>query len=636
MQFQWIACWAVLCFTTCVADLHASSHRLDSLSALTQTTLKTDPQKAMGMAGETAELARIAGDSTIWALSLKQQGIACFYQGKYGEAMGSYEKALALYAEIGDILGQWACQNNIAIVYQDLGEQDLSLQAHLSALELAKEGQLTAKLAVSLANMSNVLVDLKDYHGAIAGFREALALHEISENPTGIIQCLTGIASVYTEQARFDSALYYRGLAWPLLARHGTVRDVVPFHINLASALGHEGLYDSAAVHLLAAEKDLHRVEPRNQVHFYNVRGWLAQWQGRYREAQKMYALGFELSQTHNLAYQANWLRLDMARNLQLLGRHKAAFDSLMVYAEEQAAMTQLSSEAFMENVTARFAAQQERDSLAQLQTLTILESEASAAKLATSRFKLVLVLVIAGFLVAALLIGLLFVRYRNQQKQLIEKAKRIEIQHRLLRAHMAPHFLYNSMNAIQHFIGQNDTFQAEVYLAKFARLMRTNLNHTRAARIPLGEELEALQNYIELEQFRFEGKFIFKVEVAPEVDLELISVPPLLLQPHVENAILHGLRPLTSEGQLLVKVGETGAQLVIIVEDNGIGRAAAKARKKTNPILHDSLALDIIGERLAGLNQSLGREAYRQEVADLHDASGQATGTRVTHYYPI
>jgi|GEM_PF-6490749 len=617
------------------SEVQGTSPLLDSISNQAQSLLGIEPVEALRLANEAVDLAKLEKDTGKWALGLKQQGVASYYQGHYGLALGYYEESLALYRMLGDTVGQWACHNNIGLVHDDLGDQNQALQYHLKALELAKEGNLTGKLASSLANMGNVRVDLKDYDGAILAFKEALALHQIAENPTGISHCYTGIAGIFTELDAIDSSLYYRLQAWPTLSRYGTPQDIVPYHINLGATYIQLEEFDSAKVHLSAAEKDLAKTGPRMAVHFYNTRGFLAHQKGRYPQAHADYLIAFQLAKEHGLAYQANWLRLHMARNLHQLGRFQSAFDTLYSYAEVQAELTQLSSETYMKNLTDRFQAQQERDSLVQLQAVTALEADANAARVTASRAKLILSLVVGGFLVFFLVAGFIFFRYRTRQKQIANDAKRIDLEHRLLRSHMAPHFLYNSMNAIQHFIGTNDTFQAEIYLAKFARLMRANLNHTRLEKISLAEELEALQDYIELEQFRFEGKFAYEIDLGETVDLEMTLVPPLLLQPHVENAILHGLRPLKENGRLLVKVRETGELLKVVIEDNGIGRIAA-GRNTQGVDGHRSAAMEITTERLAGLNHMLGYRGYRKTVEDLKDHEGRGKGTRITIYYPI
>lgn len=610
--------------------------RLDSLTAQTKSILSSDPQQAYLLAQECERLAQEEQDTLALAYSYKHQGLAYFFQEVYAPVISFHEQAMPLFEAAGDKDGVWACHNNIAIGYNEMGEQNLAMQSHVRALETARAHELRPRIATSLANMGNVMSDLKDYTAALRSFYEALEIHREVGNDFGVTQCLTGIAGVHTSLQQSDSCLYYNRLALPLIKARGPSRELMACYSNMASSFGILSQFDSANVYLGLAGQYLDGVSFRNKIQWHSTKGLILNLEGRFRQADLAYKTGIDLALENDLTVQANWIRLYMARNFQDMGEYQAAFDSLYAFANEDARMTQLSSEAYMANLNSRFQAQHERDSLEQLQALTALEAKANAADLKASRFKYGAGLILAGVLLIGMLAVLLFVRYRNQQKRIQEEAKRLALEHRLLRSSMAPHFLFNSMNAIQQYIGQNDTFQAEVYLAKFARLMRTNLNHTRLERVSLAEELEALENYIQLEQFRFEGKFTYALEQEAEVEVDMITIPPMMIQPHVENAILHGLRPLSGGGKLTIKLVERPDRLTVCIEDNGVGRGAAETTRNQTVPAHRSMAMEITNERLVGLNLDLGREGYRQEIEDLFHPDGKPAGTRITLHYPI
>src|SRR4029078_6793380 len=178
-----------------------------------------------------------------------------------------------------------------------------------------------------------------------------------------------------------------------------------------------------------------------------------------------------------------------------------------------------------------------------------------------------------------AVIIGLLFIRRIQVIRHEAEMKQKIaETEMMALRAQMNPHFIFNCINSIDALIQSNDKYQATVYLNKFAKLIRNILDSSKQNTIALNRDLETLQLYIDLEKFRTENRFNAKINVEKELLEDDYRVPPLIIQPYVENAILHGLRNLPDDrGMLKINVSKEENQLVYIIEDNGIGRSNQK-----------------------------------------------------------
>ena len=143
-------------------------------------------------------------------------------------------------------------------------------------------------------------------------------------------------------------------------------------------------------------------------------------------------------------------------------------------------------------------------------------------------------------------------------------KQKGTELEMQALRAQMNPHFIFNSLNSINWFIQQNNRAQASEYLTKFSKLVRLILQNSKASLIPLESELESLALYLELEAMRFDYHFSYKISVPPDMDISMLKVPPLIIQPYVENAIWHGLMHKEEKGQLEIEVNEEDGQLLL------------------------------------------------------------------------
>ena len=204
------------------------------------------------------------------------------------------------------------------------------------------------------------------------------------------------------------------------------------------------------------------------------------------------------------------------------------------------------------------------------------------------------------------------------------------------LRAQMNPHFIFNCLNSIKLYTLQNDADKASDYLTKFSRLIRLVLENSRSELVPLQSELEALQLYIELEAMRFKQKVQFRITVAPDIDQRFLNIPPLLLQPYVENAIWHGLMHKSEGGTVTVEVGQPQENLLHIeITDDGVGRQRATELKSKSAGKHKSFGMQVTADRIRMINQLYAIQTQAQ-IVDLVDSFGDACGTRVILDIPV
>ncbi|MDB5255860.1 MAG: domain S-box protein [Chitinophagaceae bacterium] len=196
------------------------------------------------------------------------------------------------------------------------------------------------------------------------------------------------------------------------------------------------------------------------------------------------------------------------------------------------------------------------------------------------------------------------------------------------LRSVMNPHFLFNSLNSIQYFVAKNERRLALDYLSLFSTLIRKILNSSVNNTIPLNTEIEILNSYITLEKLRFEGRFDYTITIDPAIETDTIQLPSLLIQPYIENAILHGLMNKAGQGLLKIDISLDDDFLLFIVEDNGIGRKKAATIKESHIIKEKSYGMLLTKQRLEIINK---RASVSVHIEDLEDEQQQAAGTRVT-----
>ncbi|MEO0725524.1 MAG: histidine kinase [Bacteroidota bacterium] len=228
--------------------------------------------------------------------------------------------------------------------------------------------------------------------------------------------------------------------------------------------------------------------------------------------------------------------------------------------------------------------------------------------------------LLISGFILLVLG-GFAIIALQRQQN------RRLRAEMSALRAQINPHFMSNSLNAIEHLVNQGENRAASKYLVKFSRLSRQILNSSADGIISLDKELATLKNFLALEQLRFSDKLTYDIKVHPDIDPIEVAFPAMLLQPYIENAIWHGIKPKEDGGHIQINVSREGKFLRCVVEDNGIGREAAQKRKEQSVLKQKSMGMDITQQRLRSLGRIKGKALM---IEDLKHIDGSPSGTRI------
>ncbi|MBL7884059.1 MAG: histidine kinase [Bacteroidia bacterium] len=246
-------------------------------------------------------------------------------------------------------------------------------------------------------------------------------------------------------------------------------------------------------------------------------------------------------------------------------------------------------------------------------------------------------ILLLSTFSIVLLILSIRFRinNIKNKEKKKTEINKKIaHLESQALRAQMNPHFIFNTLSSIQHYISNNDTDAALKYLSKFAKLMRKIMDNSKQQLISVAEEIDALNLYLELEVMRFDKKFAYNISIDVEIDSNYDRIPSMLIQPYVENAIIHGLLPKDGAGKISIDLKKQGETILCSIEDNGIGREKSKEYKKNRVQQHRSMGMSITQERLDILNSSL-KSNLNAEIIDLYE-DGKPSGTKVRLIIPL
>jgi len=206
-------------------------------------------------------------------------------------------------------------------------------------------------------------------------------------------------------------------------------------------------------------------------------------------------------------------------------------------------------------------------------------------------------------------------------------KNKKIALQS--LRREMNPHFIFNSLNSVNQFIAQNNELEANKYLTSYSNLMRNMMESSNKDFITLANELEQIKKYLDLEHLRFQDKFDYEIVVDEKIEIDAVLVPNMLIQPHLENAIWHGLRYRETKGKLKVTFTEENQLIKVLIEDDGIGLEKSTQLKTKNQKVHESRGLNNVEERISLLN-----DLYHQKIDFAISQGMNGIGTLVTLYF--
>ena len=437
---------------------------------------------------------------TVKSSLLNNIGFAYYRMGQLNEATESWFQVLEMKEQMGLRPSMPHTYNNLGNAYCDLGNMESAKLYFGKALEIAQEFNDSLNIARSYNNFGYVDRLAGDLGSAISAYRSGLEIRTEMNDSVGIATGLNNIGYVHLQEEQYDSVLYY-------MERSAGIWEALGIDRKLGVAYNHIG---SAYLGLGKLEKAKTYLERGKEL------AVKSNWLEGLKDNAKFFSSYYETTGEFEKAMGTYKTYIELRDSIFDLDRQKELIQNELEYG-------------FLQKEKVRDIQQQK---------VLALQKERSKQQW------IVIFAVGAGFLMAILFLILLNRRLVviQKQKRIIEE-QRLTIEMEALRAQMNPHFIFNSLNSIKHFVIRNDTREAVSYLNKFARLVRLTLENSKQTVIPLESELEGLGHYLELESIRFDRRFSYTIE--NQLKGEQPMVPPLVLQPYVENAIWHGVMPL-------------------------------------------------------------------------------------------
>jgi len=544
------------------------------------------------------EIALKITDSSFIASAYGNIGNAYLIKENHDVAIEYYNKALAIFEEQGNLRLQGITYGTFANIYIDLKEYEQALYYNKKARTIFKDLNFIPGYASSTVNIGICYQRLENYEEAITFLEEGMKICQ--ENS------INRLLRVATLQLGNINLNYYKN--------YEKAKSLYKKTEDLAITFGdYEGIGQSNY-----SLGDIAKVQNNNNKAILHYKKALL----NFKKAEKKNAYSNALTELISV--------------LKTNGNNKEAisyYDELIIFNDS--VFNEKSRAKSLELLTEFDVAQKNKE--IEIQNLKL---EQQTLDIEKQRNTKIVLLIFSGLL----LILLYFVWRTNKYKKLNQhhkiKSKRYELEQRLLRSQMNPHFIFNALNSIQSYVSENNTMNSEIYLSRFSRLMRQILEHSQEEFIILNDDFNALESYLNLEQLRFEHSFDYEFNTN-DLEGSKIMIPPMLLQPFIENAILHGLEPKKAKGLINVEVkmkkaiqpNETYGILICNIVDNGIGRIAAAKKEMSPNREHVSLALKLIKERLANYTE-ITNDIYEITIEDLYEGN-TASGTKINIEMP-
>ncbi|MCH2045944.1 MAG: tetratricopeptide repeat protein [Saprospiraceae bacterium] len=567
-------------------------------------------QAALKSASQAAQLAAQQNDTLALAHSYINLGNAYIQKGYMDRAIDYLTKALRIVETQERALDIAICYHAMGLAHFYLKQYDIALEYYNRAIETFKQKNDPIRLGESYVNKGRIFLYNNDTEIAMQLFNKAKILHKKHDFQAGIGDVNRALGAMELRQDNYEQAKNY----------YEQASDIF---YNLGNRLQHgrslQGLGETA----LAAEN--------------------------YTEAKLHFKKALMISKLARARVLTRDIYSDLYRMYSAQKEYKDALNQYRKYItvrdtilnQERAERIAEVTKQYKNEKLAREKSELDRQNKEQAYVLDLQdkELELSDQKLELSQLRnnrMLTISIVIGFvfILVIIIISLFF-----RQKQLQSKVRENELEQRALRSQMNPHFMFNSLNSIQSLIAMNDNASASIYLAKFSKLMRSILQNSRKSFLSIQEESRFLSTYVDLEKRRFKGSFTFNIDVDEVADTNFTMIPTFVIQPFVENAIVHGLLKSPREGKLNIVFTEPEQwenYILCVIEDNGIGREQAKLNNKNRTKTHESLGVKITEQRLNYLSGKSLPSKPLIDFVDLKDKEGKALGTRVELLLPM
>jgi tetratricopeptide (TPR) repeat protein len=571
------------------------------------------------------------------------------HQGDYSNALKYYFKGLDIEREYRYKALEANTLGNLGVVYDEQGDFPKALEYYFKAEKMYEELGSKNDIAVNLGNIGIVYYQQDDYAQALEYYFKALKIAEELGDKKGIAGHLSNIGDVYRDQIDYSNAVKYYFKALDVEEEYGfkefkanTLGNLGVLFMNQSDSDKSNkdnitGSYLKALGYFHKALEVSEEIGDKNQIatNLGNI-GILYNKQNKLSEAEKYLNDALKLAQEIEV-----WdLMRDLNENLSNLyskeSNFKKAFKHFKNYIAARDSIGSEEKAKRQTRIEMNYEYSKQQDSLK-----TIQDKKDTFAKASIEKQKLIGKFIAGGsgiILLSSFFSFFFYKRKRDAEQKQKETSLSLQVSEtemKALRSQMNPHFIFNALQSIQTFLMSHKSEEANIYLLKFSKLMRLVLENSQHSEVSLKDDMQALELYMQLESIRLPHPFTYEFHIDESIDLENDTIPPLILQPFVENAIWHGLQYKEQSGHINIYIRKRDNALYATVEDNGVGRNMSKQVQPPMLIKKESLGMKLTEERLKILNE-LKKIKAEFKITDLFTKDNQPAGTKVELSLPL
>lgn len=509
---------------------------------------------------------------------------------------------------------------NIATVFQWFGMFRSAIRSYQVAINGNRKNGNTRGLGMALANLGELYNESEDPIKAIAYSKEALDF--LADVHMPFMATAANLAGYYTGEGKFDSALYYLERSDKVAREINDSAQLITNRTLLANIYVGQKKFDAARVILGKNIVGLHPGDDwLNLTQTYLGLAHLDTNLHAYRPARESLLKALAMARRNQHSGLIILALSDLSIVSSKLKDYKGAYEYQQELLLRKDSLASEKTKISLADMEVNYHTQQKEEQIQLLRQ----DNDIKSLQLLSNRRRLLIYVLL--FAAVSIILVIVFHQRNLRNKMKAEKIKS-DLETKVLRLQMNPHFIFNSLNSIENFIMRNEKRPAIDYLNKFARLIRIILDSSQAEVVPIDKDMEALQLYVDLEQLRFDHKFSYKATIDPCLLGGDYRTPALLIQPYVENAILHGLANSDEEGlYLAVTATLENDKIKYVIQDNGVGREKSLEYNRKNKPYHRSMGLAITEDRIHIFNN---KNEGAVQITDLYHADRRAGGTKV------
>jgi tetratricopeptide (TPR) repeat protein len=586
-------------------------------------SLKGDIQEAERYASLSLNFFEEAGDNRGMVNAYNALAYFAQHQIDYKKAVALLQEAIYIAKSTGDTIPLADVTNSLGNTYYFMTLFNRAIDTYFEALKLWEAKGDSSGIAIAYGSIGLMYYHQEEWNKALEFCFKKLAISKAKNDLWEVSKIYNTIASTYNAKAEYDSALIYFREALKLDSRMNYPSRIASSYNNIASTLLLLAKTDSAEFYRTKALEIASKIKDPELVDYYVTYGNILKTKGRKQEALRNLTKAYNMASSQKLPLVVRDASKVLSDLYSSMNRDDIAYKYLKEYYQLK---DSISNADYLRQVT-RMELQYDYDKKQKAAEYERLEERMQHENQVRNQR-----LVMTGLGILILLV-ILFSFFLLRHSRLRSLLMQIDLEQRLLRAQMNPHFIFNSLCAVQDFILADKPQNANIFLSKIARLMRNILENSREEFIPLEKEIETVKLYLDLQQLRFETEFDYDIRIDDAIDPENISIPPMLTQPCVENSVEHGLLPLKQKGILKISYELNNGLMKLEVIDNGIGRkeAATRAHEKKS---RRSISGLVTQERLENFRKTMRKKDISFEIIDLYEKE-RATGTKVVMMLP-